>query len=232
MLLLAYLTTRNKDWQGASIRVLAPSFDHPTEDTMADFRQKLENARINAEPEMVFNAKPSNVIGYAKGTSLVFLPFRLKGNQPVDPFDRPVEQILTDLPLTALVLAAEDIELEAEPEDGKAAEIAAAADALSDAEKRLRAAEKEAETAAAAAANAREKLQQEIETEAGETPIDGSKIDALKSELNVAEKQAEKAARRSAKAQAKAAAAAKAFEALGAPTATTEKNRSEADDSK
>ena len=232
MLLLAYLTTRNKDWQGASIRVLAPSFDHPTEDTMADFRQKLENVRINAEPEMVFNAKPSNVIGYAKGTSLVFLPFRLKGNQPVDPFDRPVEQILTALPLTALVLAAEDIELEAEPEDGKAAEIAAAADALSDAEKRLRAAEKEAETAAAAAANAREKLQQEIETEAGETPIDGSKIDALKSELNVAEKQAEKAARRSAKAQAKAAAAAKAFEALGAPTATTEKNRSEADDSK
>jgi hypothetical protein len=106
MLLLAYLTTRNKDWQGAGIRVLAPSFDHPTEDTMADFRQKLENARINAEPEMVFNAKPSNVIGYSKGTSLVFLPFRLKGNQPVDPFDRPVEQILTDLPLTALVLAA------------------------------------------------------------------------------------------------------------------------------
>ena len=232
MLLLAYLTTRNKDWQGAGIRVLAPSFDHPTEDTMADFRQKLENARINAEPEMVFNAKPSNVIGYSKGTSLVFLPFRLKGNQPVDPFDRPVEQILTDLPLTALVLAAEDIELEAEPEDGKVAEMAAAADALADAEKRMQTAEKDAETAAAAAANAKEKLQQQIETEAGESQIDGSKIDALKSELKVAEIQAEKAARRSAKARAKAEAAAKAVEALGVPAAKTEKNRSEADDSK
>jgi amino acid transporter len=232
MLLLAYLTTRNKDWQGASIRVLAPSFDHPTEDTMADFRQKLENARINAEPEMVFNAKPSNVIGYSKGTSLVFLPFRLKGNQPVDPFDRPVEQILTDLPLTALVLAAEDIELEAEPEDGKVAEIAAAADALADAEKRVQTAEKDAETAAAAAANAKEKLQQQIETEAGETQIDGSKIDALKSELKVAEIQAEKATRRSAKARAKAEAAAKAVEALGVQTEKSEKNRSKTDDSK
>jgi amino acid transporter len=232
MLLLAYLTTRNKDWQGASIRVLAPSFDHPTEDTMADFRQKLENARINAEPEMVFNAKPSNVIGYSKGTSLVFLPFRLKGNQPVDPFDRPVEQILTDLPLTALVLAAEDIELEAEPEDGKVAEIAAAADALADAEKRVQTAEKDAETAAAAAANAKEKLQQQIETEAGETQIDGSKIDALKSELKVAEIQAEKATRRSAKARAKAEAAAKAVEALGVQTEKSEKNRSKTNDSK
>ena len=232
MLLLAYLTTRNKDWQSAKIRVLAPSFDHPTEQTMDGFRQKLEAARIDAEPEMVFNAKPSNVIGYSKGTSLVFLPFRLKGNQPVDPFGQPVEQILADLPITALVLATEDIELEAEPEEGKAAEIAAAADALSDAEKRLQAAEKDAATAAAEAAAAREKLLQQSESEAGETQIDGPKFDALKSELKVAEKEAEKAARRSAKAKAKAEVAAKAVEALGAPTVKTEKNSSDADDSK
>jgi hypothetical protein len=50
--------------------------------------------------------------------------------------------------------------------------------------------------------------------------------------LKVAEIQAEKAARRSAKAKAKAEAAARAVEASGAPTVTTEKNRSEADDSK
>jgi amino acid transporter len=232
MLLLAYLTTRNKDWHSAKIRVLAPSFDHPTEQTMADFRQKLETARIDAEPEMVFNAKPSNVIGYSKGSSFVFLPFRLKGNQPVDPFGQPVEQILADLPITALVLAAEDIELEAEPEEGKAAEIAAATDALSDAQKRLQAAEKNAATATAAAANAKEKLQQQIETETGIAQVDGFKIDALKSELKVAEKEAEKAARRSAKAKAKVEEAAKAVEALGVPAAKTEKNRSEADDSK
>lgn len=217
MLLLAYLATRNKDWQGASIRVLAPSLDHPTEDAMADFRQKLENARIDAEPEIVFNAKPSNVIGYSKGTALVFLPFRLKGNQPVDPFDRPVEQILADLPLTALVLAAEDIELEAEPEEGKAAEIAAAADGLSDAEKRAKDAKKDAKAAAEVLVAAKEKLQQQIKSDAGDTTT----IATLKANIKTAEKQAAKTARRSAKARAKAIAATKAGEELGVRTQKT-----------
>ena len=96
----------------------------------------------------------------------------------------------------------------------------------------MQAAEKNAATATAAAANAKEKLQQQIETETGIAQVDGFKIDALKSELKVAEKEAEKAARRSAKAKAKVEEAAKAVEALGVPAAKTEKNRSEADDSK
>ena len=90
---------------------------------------------------MVFNANFSNVIAFSKDASLVFLPFRLKGNQPVDPFGNPVDQILGKLPVTALVLAAEDIELEAEPEEGIAGEIAAALDALADAEKKAKEAE-------------------------------------------------------------------------------------------
>jgi len=109
---------------------------------MQDFRQKLQDARIDAEPEIVFNANMSNVIAYSQDAALVFLPFRLKGNQPLDPFNNPVEQILSGLPTTALVLAAEDIELEAEPEDGKAGEIAAALDRQADAEKKAREAEK------------------------------------------------------------------------------------------
>jgi len=44
----------------------------------------------------------------------------------------------------ALVLAAEDIELDAEPEEGIAGEIAAALDILADAEKKARKTEKEA----------------------------------------------------------------------------------------
>ena len=82
MLLLAYLTTRNKDWQAAEIRVLAPSAKRPTEQAMQNFRQKLEDARIDAEPEIVFNANMSNVIAYSQDAALVFLPFRLKGNTP------------------------------------------------------------------------------------------------------------------------------------------------------
>jgi len=214
MLLLAYLTTRDKDWQTAKIRVLAPSVDHPTEDAMQDFHQKLENARIEAEPEIVFNANLSNIIAYSQDASLVFLPFRLKGNQPLDPFDNPIEQVLSKLPITALVLAAEDIELEAEPETGKAAEIAAAMDARTDAEKQAKAAEKDAEEAKKSAFDAQEKLQQAKE-KAARSEIDATTIAELEAALKQAEKQAQKALRRSAKAKAKAEAAAETLKDMG-----------------
>jgi hypothetical protein len=215
MLLLAYLTTRNKDWQAAKLRILAPSTDHPTEERMADFRRQLQDARIEAEPEMVFNAKMSNVVAYSKDASLVFLPFRLKGNQPLDPFDNPVDQILSDLPITALVLASEDIELEAEPEKGKAGETAAALDARTDAEKKVEAAQKDTEAAQKAAIVAKEKLLEQIKAEAANSEKGESEIDALQAAYKEAEKQAEKAARRFAKARAKAETASKVVEDLG-----------------
>ena len=227
MLLLAYLTTRDKDWQTAKIRILAPSADHPTEESMADFRRQLEDARIEAEPEMVFNAKMSNVIAYSKDASLVFLPFRLKGNQPLDPFDNPVETILSGLPITALVLASEDIELEAEPEEGKAAEIAAALDALTDAEKRVQEAQKDTEAAQKTAIAAKEKHLEQIKAEAANSEEVDSEIDALQAAYKEAEKQAEKAARRFAKARAKAETASKIVEDLGVKPS---KSDTEADD--
>jgi amino acid transporter len=231
MLLLAYLTTRNKDWQAAKIRVLAPSVDHPTEEAMQGFRQKLENARIEAEPEIVFNANLSNIIAYSQDASLVFLPFRLKGNQPLDPFDNPIEHLLSKLPITALVLAAEDIELEAEPETGKAAEIAAAMDARADAEKQAKVAEKDAEEAQKSVFDAEEKLQQ-AKAKAAESEIDESKIKELEAALKEAEKQAQKATRRSAKASAKAQTAAETVKDMGVQTDRPEANGPEASDPK
>jgi hypothetical protein len=227
MLLLAYLTTRNKDWQTAKIRVLAPSADHPTEESMADFRRQLEDARIEAEPEMVFNAKMSNVVAYSKDASLVFLPFRLKGNQPLDPFDNPVETILSGLPITALVLASEDIELEAEPEEGKAAEIAAALDALTDAQTRVQEVQKDTEAAQKKAMVAKENLLEQIKAEAANSEKVDSEIDALQAAYKEAKKQAEKAARRFAKARAKAETASKVVEDLGVKPS---KSDTEADD--
>ncbi|MGD9226615.1 MAG: amino acid permease [Desulfobacterales bacterium] len=215
MLLLAYLTTRNKDWQAAKIRVLAPSADHPTEESIADLGRKLEEARIEAESELVFNAKMSNIIAYSKDACLVFLPFRLKGNQPLDPFDNPVETILSGLPITALVLASEDIELEAEPEEGKAAEIAAALDALTDAEKKVQEAQKDTEAAQKTAITASEKLLEQIKAEAANSDKVESEIDGLQAAYKEAEKQAEKAARRFAKARAKAETASRVVEDLG-----------------
>jgi len=231
MLLLAYLTTRNKDWQAAEIRVLAPSANHPTAQAMQDFRQKLQDARIDAEPEIVFNANMSNVIAYSQDAALVFLPFRLKGNQPLDPFNNPVEQILSGLPTTALVLAAEDIELEAEPEDGKAGEIAAALDRQADAERKAREAEKIADEAKKSVFNAREKLAQ-TKAQGTESKVDEATITELEAALKEAEKQAENAARRSAKAKAKAKAAAEAVKDMGIQTDPSEINSPKASNPK
>jgi hypothetical protein len=230
MLLLAYLITRNKMWQTAKIRVLAPSVDHPTEETMNDFRHKLADARIEAEPEMVFNANMSNIIAYSKNTSLVFLPFRLKGNQPLDPFDNPVEQILSELPTTALVLAAEDIVLESEPDTGKAGEMATALDALADAEKKMHQAQKAADAAQKNVALLKEKLAQ-LDSETDKNGINQSKREELQASLTAAEEQAEKIKRRAAKAQAKAETASKAAENLGIQPSKSDKENDDRLDS-
>ena len=222
MLLLAYLTTRSKIWQTAKIRVLAPSVDHPTEETMNDFRRKLADARIEAEPEMVFNANMSNVIAYSQSASLVFLPFRLKGNQPLDPFDNPIEQILSNLPTTALVLAAEDIVLESEPDTGKAGEIATAFDVRADAEKKMRQAQKDAEAAQEKVTGLKETLAR-LDSETHKDNINQSKREELQASLKAAEEQAEKARRRAAKAQAKSETASKAAEDLGVQPSKSDK---------
>jgi hypothetical protein len=209
---------------------LAPSVDHPTEETMNDFRHKLADARIEAEPEMVFNANMSNIIAYSKNTSLVFLPFRLKGNQPLDPFDNPVEQILSELPTTALVLAAEDIVLESEPDTGKAGEMATALDALADAEKKMHQAQKAADAAQKNVALLKEKLAQ-LDSETDKNDINQSKREELQASLTAAEEQAEKIKRRAAKAQAKAETASKAAENLGIQPSKSDKENDDRLDS-
>ncbi len=104
--------------------------------------QTLEDVRIEAEPEVVASVNPDTIAAYSSDAALVFLPFRLKGNRPLDPFDEPLNQIVERLPLSALVLATEDIDLDAEPEEGTAGTVAAALDALEDAEKKAQQAER------------------------------------------------------------------------------------------
>jgi hypothetical protein len=230
MLLLAHLTARTRAWDEAKIRVLAPSVDHPTEETMKEFRRKLEEARIEAEPEMVFNANMSNIIAYSQSTSLVFLPFRLKGNQPLDPFDNPIEQILSDLPTTALVLAAEDIVLESEPDAGKAGEIAATLDARADAEKKMRQTQKDADAALEKVTGLKEQLDR-LGSETDKNDINQPEREELQASLAAAEEQAEKAKRRALKAQAKAETASEAAENLGIQSAKSDKETDGALDS-
>jgi amino acid transporter len=214
MLLLAYLITRNRAWENTRIRVLAACFTAESQKTVADLGKIIEEVRIEAEPEVVIKPNADAIAAYSSDASLVFLPFRFRGDQPCDPFGRRPEGILARLSNVAMVLAAEDVELDAEPEEGKAGEIAAVLDTLSETEKRADNAEKEAAKATEAAETAKEKLQQ-LEATSSPSEVDNTKASEIKASVKDAERQAEKAQRRSAKARAKAKAAAQEVEDLG-----------------
>ena len=222
MLILAYLMTRGDEWGEASIRVLAAGQEQESEEREESLQRTLEEARIEAQPQEVANYDFAAVAEHSADAALVFLPFRLRGDQFLDPSGGPVEKLLSRLPIVALVLAAEDIDLDAEPEEGKAGEIAAALDVFSDTERRAQQAEKEA---AEAAVEAEAKLR-EIRAAAasGASDEEISKIEAAALE---AREQANKAARRAAKALAKLEDAARTLETLGVKPAQVSEEPSE-----
>jgi amino acid transporter len=209
MLLLAHLMTRTEDWDGARIRLLGIGHGADSSKTAEALRATLDEVRIQAEAVPVERAGAGVVAARSADASLVFLPFRLRGDQPLGPFDGPLESLLAPLPVTALVLAAEDIDLDAEPEEGEAAETARVLDALTDAE---RLAELTAQDAQKAEAAVREK-RGELETET-EKPGDSGVVGTLTAQLRELESQAEKARRRAARFAAKAQAAKQAALAL------------------
>jgi hypothetical protein len=212
MLLIAYLMTRHEKWDETRIRLLAVDDGSQTPLTVDSLKEMLEEVRIDADPEIVKDVDADSIAEYSADAALAFIPFRIKDNQVVDPFGNPMEDTLFLLPVTAMVLAAEDIDLDAEPEEGKAGEMAEAIDALEDAGKKADTATKEAQKATAALEKAKEKI------ESIKSDPDGADSDTLaaaEKEAAEAEKQAAKMTRKAAKATAKAEAAAREAEASG-----------------
>ena len=160
MLLLAYLMTRSPDWAETPIRLLAPIKGTSAENTVAEMRLLLGEARITAQPVALASESADALIQAAQGASLVFLPYRLIGNQLTSPWTDSLPELLAALPPTGLAMAAQDIDLDAEPEAGVAGEHADALDALS----RAREASKEADQAAEAAAQRAHELALEVES--------------------------------------------------------------------
>jgi len=198
MLLLAHLITRTKDWDDARIRVLSAAIKADTQGPVETLKTFLEDVRIDAEPVELETVDAATVAQESSDASLVLMPFQIKGDRSLDPFGEPVEKIINRLPSVAMVLAAEDIDLEAEPEEGKAGEMATALDQLSEAEKKAQRAEKEKEKISK---KLDEKLAKLSTVEKTET--EPSKIQQVRSEVFDAEAEAEKAARRAAKAEVK-----------------------------
>ena len=220
MLLLGYLITRSDPWDAAKIRVMAAGYQADTLENLTDLKNNLEEARIEADPIIVTHVDIDKLSEYSADAAVVFLPFRLRGDQITCPIDAPIEKLLSRLPVTALVLAAEDIALDAEPEEGTAGNIAAAMDALADAEKKAVEAEKEAAKTREVAETARAKLL-ELENSTRDSQEDlGTQ---LKTAADTAEKEADKAFRKAAKARAKVEEAARIVKELDPTAESTEK---------
>ena len=216
-LLLGYLLTRNEYWEEAHIRLFAEAGERDPDEVLEEIREILTEARIEAEPEIVPSADARTVIEKSWDAAMVFFPFRIKEDALQDNQNEPLDTILNGLPVTALVLAAEPIDLDAEPEEGSAGELAAAQDALDDAEQKAKDAREQYDKAV--------EREQDILIELNRLESDGADAEALsrvRAEAEKAEEVAEKASRKMAKAIAKEKDAASELEKLGVKSDTDE----------
>jgi hypothetical protein len=111
----------------------------------------LDEFRIQAEPKVVLGINETVFLNTSGQTDLVFIPVSLKKDNNLMFEDLPVEQLLPSLKTVAMVMAAQKIELDSTPEEGRAGELALLFDELKHAEKRVASAKKKALQAAKSA---------------------------------------------------------------------------------
>ena len=171
--------------------------------------EELEQVRITAEVVVVEDQETETLIAHSQQSSLVFLPVGLREGQLFDSAGTPIDDFLLRLPLVAMVLAAEDIQLDAEPDEGVAGQLAEAEDVVTAAEQRATDAEIEQHKTKQLFA---ESLKEFIE--ARQKNLSVEEITALDGELKNSEEERDKAIRRAAKADAKIEHAKKELELL------------------
>jgi amino acid transporter len=152
MLLLAYLMTRTETWEDATIRLLAPTSEKGAEKTRERLGETLEEVRIDAEAEVVWDLTPEKIVEHSKESAMVFFPLYFRESHLLGPLSGSFDYLIERLPVMALTLASGEIDLNPEPEEGKLAEEAAARDAIADSEKTASEAERDAQEAAQDAA--------------------------------------------------------------------------------
>jgi len=213
MLLLAYLMQRAPFWDDAAIRVLTETGSTDIETSELKLQHALEEMRIDAGVTAVARIDFDTITTESADASLVFLPFRIRAHKIKSFTNETLERLLPHLPATTLVMASEDIDLDAQPEEGIAADLAAAADALEESERKANKAEEQAVSAKKKASEILERLQ---DTKTISTlPLD--ELSELHSEAIQAISASDRALRKAAKARAKADQAAKTASDLGVP---------------
>jgi amino acid transporter len=230
MLLLAYLITRHDDWSNGRIRVLVADEEMPgtpDEDGRA-LADLLATYRIEGEPLVLARGDLEALKCEAADAALLFLPFRFRDNLIELDWDGRTEDILEALPTTVMVNAARELDLDAEPEEGRAAELAAIRDSLEALAQRLEKARKDAVRAAEAVTRSQTRLAAMLESDNGFIDLQAKK--ALDREVENAALQAEKNRRRALKIEAKLELAQKDAEEKGVLlTDATDRSESEAE---
>jgi len=192
MVLLAYLMTRSEDWNNATIRVLVPANMEGADAHLAEVKTILGAARIDAQTEVVVDADSRSIVTHSASASIVFFQFGIREGRIVDPFRNDVREILPELPMVVMSMAAQDVDLDAQPDEGSAAQSAALLDRVSDARKRAARAQQEVEDAGAAASRAVSEL-----TDAATKGADQEQLEKLRQNVEDAQQQAQEATRRS-----------------------------------
>ena len=134
--------------EGAKIRLLACYLDRDNEQIIQMLSDTLDEFRIQAEPKVILGINEKVFLKTSGQTDLVFIPVSLKKDNALMFGDLPADQLLPNLKTVAMVMAAQKIELDSSPEEGRAGELALLFDELKHAEKRVASAKKKALQAA------------------------------------------------------------------------------------
>ena len=121
--LLGWLCRRHPDWSRAGVTAFVPDDGQPGEPDRV--RELLQDARIDADVVEV-ERTPAAFTAALSGATLALAPLRVRRGTAIGPFETPLGMLLESLPLAAMLLATEELDLDAEPDDGELIELARA----------------------------------------------------------------------------------------------------------
>jgi hypothetical protein len=100
--------------------VYLPESDDPAE--VDRVSALIKRSRIDATVAVV-DATPASFITAMSGATFALAPLRVRRGVAIGPFDTSLGMIVESLPLSALILATEELDLDADPEVGDLAEF-------------------------------------------------------------------------------------------------------------
>ena len=98
----------------------------------------LDQVRIPATLHVADESSPEEISTICADAALVMVSTRLRRGEVLDPWERSLYSLVSELPMVAAIIAATNIDLIAGPESGAYSAIAAAEDRLAAAQDRLK----------------------------------------------------------------------------------------------